>query len=107
MANSKFNIRGIDIFFKILGAQAKIWGSWATWPLLVFIPAIVPKRKDIYLFLYGSYVCFSLKAIYTLQVVSRCSKILNTRGLPKMLRETVQTQIRLKQSDQCLSCLLF
>ena len=42
----------------------------------------------------------------------KCSKISNTSFLPKWPRHTctVQTQIRLllkKQSDQCLSCLLF
>ena len=40
----------------------------------------------------------------------KCSKISNTRCLPKRPRQTVQTQIRLllqKQSDQGLPCLLF
>ena len=39
-----------------------------------------------------------------------CFKIPNTSCLPKMLRQTLQTQIRLllkKQSDQDLPCLLF
>ena len=38
------------------------------------------------------------------------SKISNTSCLPKRARQTVQAQIRLlllKQSDQCIHCLLF
>ena len=47
---------------------------------------------------------------FTCSKYCKCSKILNTSYLPKKLRQTVQTKIRLllkKQSDQGLPCLLF
>ena len=55
-------------------------------------------------------LCGNNDADQTVQIYSKCSKILNMGCLLKRPRQTMQTQIRLllkKQSDQDLPCLPF